>query len=232
MRALGATLLFTVAVTAAGQAAAADLAQRPPQLRLAPQVEPVSLPSWFVHAGVGGVFLSESAKMRMGGAPVLGGNVRIDSQVTPVVEVGYFVTPNIAVSLTGGLPPKINIQGKGAIVGLGSLGTAVYGPATLTAHYHFMEFGNIQPYVGAGIAYMKIFGTKDRALNNLKADDTFGLALQAGVDIMVSRNWGAFIDVKKAFLTTNATGELGGAPIKAKLTVDPLVVHSGVTYRF
>lgn len=232
MRALGATILIAAAAAAAAsQATAADLLTKP-ELRLAPKVEPVSLPSWYVHAGVGGIFLSESAKIKAGGSPLLGANVKIDSQITPVVEVGYFVTPNIAVSLTGGLPPKINIEGKGAIAGLGTLGSAVYGPATLTAHYHFMDLGNIQPYVGAGIAYMKIFSTKDRALANLKADDAFGAVLQAGVDIMVSRNWGAFVDVKKAWLRTDSTGTLGGVPIATKLTLDPLVVHSGVTYRF
>ncbi len=158
--------------------------------------------------------------------------MRIDSQITPVVEVGYFFTPNIAVSLTGGVPPKITIRGAGAINGLGTLATAVYGPSTLTAHYHFTDFGAVQPYVGAGVAFMKIFSGKDRVLQNVKADDAFGIALQAGVDVMINRHWGAFVDVKKAFLTTTTTGTLGGTPISAKLVVDPLVVHSGVTYRF
>ncbi len=90
----------------------------------------------------------------------------------------------------------------------------------------------MQPYVGAGIAFMKMFNGKDRLMQNVKAEDAFGVALQAGVDVMINRNWGAFVDVKKAFLTTTATGTLGGAPISAKLVVDPLVVHSGVTYRF
>jgi outer membrane protein len=229
MRALGSTFLLAAAIAATAPASAADLGK--PQLRLEPRLEPAPLPSWYVHAGVGGIFLDESAKMKAGGFPIPG-TVRIDSQVTPVVEVGYFLTPNIAVSLTGGVPPKIAIRGSGAVSGLGTLGTAIYGPATLTAHYHFTDFGAVQPYVGAGIAFMKIFSTKDRVMQDVKADDTFGLALQAGVDVMINRNWGAFVDVKKAFLRTTATGTLGGAPISAKLVVDPLVVHSGVTYRF
>lgn len=230
MRALGTSLIFaTAAIAAAGSASAADLPR--PQLRLEPKVDYAPLPSWYLHAGVGGILLSESAKLQAGGAPIPG-NVRIDSQITPVVEVGYFFTPNVAVSLTGGLPPKITIQGKGATAGLGTLATAVYGPTTLTAHYHFTDFGAIQPYIGGGVAFMKIFSTKDRVLQNVKADDAFGVTLQAGVDIMIDRNWGAFVDVKKAFLRTTTTGTLGGAPISAKLVLDPLVVHSGVTYRF
>lgn len=228
MRALG-SLLFLAAVAATAPASAADLAK--PQLRLEPRLEPTPLPSWYIHAGIGGIFLSESAKMKAAGSPIPG-TVRIDSQITPVVEIGYFFTPNIAVSLTGGVPPKIAIRGAGAITGLGTLATAVYGPSTLTAHYHFTNFGAVQPYVGAGIAFMKMFNGKDRLMQNVKAEDAFGVALQAGVDVMINRNWGAFVDVKKAFLTTTATGTIGGAPISAKLVVDPLVVHSGVTYRF
>lgn len=229
MRALGA-VLFTAAVAAAGQAAAADLGKPGPQL--APRIEPLPPLSWFIRAGVGGIILSESAKMTAFGAPILGADIKIDAQVTPVVSVGYFFTPNLAVSLTGGVPPKIDVHAKGSIAGLGVLGSAVYGPATLTAHWHFTEFGPVQPYVGAGVAYMKVFSTKDRVLTNIKMDDTFGLALQAGVDVMINRNWGAFIDVKKAFLKTDARGTLGGAPIQAKVVLDPLVIHSGVTYRF
>ncbi len=49
---------------------------------------------------------------------------------------------------------------------------------------------------------------------------------------MINRHWGAFFDVKKAFLRTTATGDLGGVPVRAKVVLDPLVVHSGLTYRF
>jgi outer membrane protein len=230
MRAVASILCCLIGVAASQPAPAADLGARKPAF--VPRIEPVAPLSWYVHAGLGGIILSESARMTAVGNPVPGASIAIDPQLTPVVEVGYFLTPNIAVSLTGGLPPKINVHAKGSIAGLGVLASAVYGPSTLTAHYHFTEFGAFQPYVGAGIAYMKVFSTKDRALANTKMDDTFGLALQAGVDIMINRNWGMFFDLKKAFLKTDASGILGGVPIRAKVTLDPVVVHSGVTYRF
>jgi outer membrane protein len=190
------------------------------------------VPSWFIHVGAGAVILNESARMNVGGAPFPGGSIEIAPQVTPIIELGYFVTPNIGVSFTGGLPPKISIKGIGTAAPLGTLGTAVYGPMTLTAHYHFTDFGRIQPYVGAGVAFMKIFSTKDRALTNLKINDAAGPALQVGVDFMIDQNWSAFIDVKKAFLRTITTGNLGAVPTRSKATIDPLVVSTGVGYRF
>ena len=221
------SLAFGVALIAS--APIAHAADMPAAMRT-----PVAGPTlnWFVHVGPGGVILSESAKMNVGGAPLPGASISIDAQVTPVVEFGYFFSPNWAVSFTGGLPPKIDIRGTGVAAPLGKLGGAVYGPATLTAHYHFRDFGAFQPYIGAGIAFMKVFSTKDAALSNLKIDDTMGIALQVGADFMINEQWGVFFDVKKAFLRTTATGTLGGAPVRARTTLDPLVIHTGVTYRF
>lgn len=223
-------LMVAVAGMVLGQnALAADMATyKPPVL---PKIHKPD-PKWFIHFGPGGVFLNESARMTVGGVGQAGATVRIDPQLTPVVEAGYFITPEWAVSFTGGLPPRIQIRGAGTAGGFGVLGKATYGPVTLTTHYHYRGFGAIQPYIGGGIAYMKIFDTTDGALRNLKAKDTFGPAIQVGVDIMINERWGAFVDVKHAFLRTKATGTLLGLPASAKLTVDPTVVHTGVAYRF
>jgi outer membrane protein len=59
-----------------------------------------------------------------------------------------------------------------------------------------------------------------------------GVAFQVGADYMITDNWGVFVDVKKAILRTEATGFLGPAPIRADVKLDPLVLHTGVTYRF
>lgn len=187
---------------------------------------------WFVHVGPGAVILSESAKMNAGGAPISGASVKIDPQITPVVEIGYRFTPNFSVSLTGGLPPKIQFNGTGPIAGLGPLGDAVYGPATLTAQYRFAPIGAFHPYIGAGVAVLRIFSTTDRALTNLRIADAVGPAFQIGAEFMFNDRWGMFVDVKKAFLRTEARGTLGPVPVRAKVTLDPLVLHSGVVYRF
>ncbi len=172
--------------------------------------------------------------MTAGGAPVPGGDIAIRPKPHPTfaVEIGYFITPNIAVSFTGGLPPKVNIEAAGTLAGLGRLGSTTYGPMTLTVHYHFTGFGRFQPYVGFGPTFMYVFRASDGLLTDLKINHAVGFAVQAGVDVMITQNWGAFVDVKKAYLRTRATGDLGGAPIRAKVKLDPLVLHAGVTYRF
>jgi len=197
----------------------------------APAIPATNLP-FFLHIGPAGLLLSESAKMNVGGAPFPGGSVRIDSQITAAIELGYFVTPEIAVSFTGGFPPTVDVMGKGTAAGLGRIGKATYGPTVLSAHYHFKQFGAFQPYIGAGPTFMIVFGTKDGAMSNVKLNNAVGFAGQIGFNYMFDQKWGMFVDVKKAYLRTTSTGTLGGAPVKANIKLDPLVLHSGLTYRF
>jgi outer membrane protein len=192
-----------------------------------------SLNGFYLRGGVGGIILDESADFNVGGAPFPNASLSIDPQVTAIVELGYFFSPNFAVSFTGGFPPTIDIIGTGNAAPLGRLGTTTYGPSTLTAHYHFDGFGAFQPYIGGGLSFLVVFDSKDGALTNFKVENSVGLALQAGADYMINENWGLFVDVKKGFLRTDSSGLIGGAvPATAKVKLDPWVISTGITYRF
>lgn len=189
-------------------------------------------PGFYLHVGPGGLILDESAKIYALGQEQVGANISIKSQLTLIVEAGYFVTPNVALSFTGGLPPFAKIEAAGTMDGLGRIGGVTYGPTTFTAHYHFRELGRLQPYVGIGPAFMYVFDEKDGLMSNLNVRNAVGLAFQVGADYMISDHWGIFFDLKKAILRSEATGSLGPAPIKGDLKLDPLVLHTGLTYRF
>ncbi|MCR5878608.1 OmpW family protein [Phenylobacterium sp. J367] len=187
---------------------------------------------WFVHAGPAYVEPSESAEMTAGGAPVAGANVTIDGEWTAEVEIGYFVTPNIAIAAAGGFPPKFDVMASGTLAALGKAGSMTGGPAGVMAQYHFNPEGRFQPYVGAGASFLIVFDTKDGALSDLEADSAVGTVLQVGANLMANERWGGFVDVKKAWVGTVAKANLGPTPVRAKVKVDPLVVNAGLTYRF
>lgn len=187
---------------------------------------------FFVHLGPAGLMLDESAEIYAAGYRIPGGDISIKSHPTFVVEAGYFINPNIAVSLTGGLPPNIKIEADGTMDGMGRVGATTYGPMTLTAHYHFTGLGRLQPYIGAGPAFMYVFDATDGLMGSLKIKNAVGVAFQVGADYMITDRWGIFVDVKKAILRTEATGFLGAAPIRADIKLDPLVIHTGVNLRF
>lgn len=187
---------------------------------------------FYLHVGPAQLDLDESAVMTAGGQPVPGGDISIEPQITAVFELGYFIRPNVAVSFTGGVPPKAEIEAAGSLEGLGKLGEITYGPAAVTAHYHFNPEGRLRPYAGGGVSFMYVFDEEDGLLTDLNVENTIGLAVQAGAEYMFTDRLGAFVDYKKAFFSSESTGNLGGAPIQADVQLDPAVVHAGLSFRF
>ncbi|MEI9965040.1 MAG: OmpW family outer membrane protein [Caulobacteraceae bacterium] len=82
-----------------------------------------------------------------------GATISANDSWTAVVEAGYYLTPSIAVSFTGGAPPTAKVDGAGSIAGQGRLGSVLYGPMSLTAHYHYNGFGRLRPYIGGGAGF-------------------------------------------------------------------------------
>jgi outer membrane protein len=187
---------------------------------------------WFLHVGPADVILAPKATVTAGGAAVPGAAVSVPDEWTVEGEIGYYVTPSIAVAFAGGYPPTDTVIGKGSLAAIGKAGSMVAGPSAFNLSYHFNRGGMVQPYIGAGTAFMIVWSTHDGALTNLKVDDAIGGEVQAGADIMINKRWGAFIDYKRAWLDTTAKGNLGPAPVVAKVQLNPTVVNAGVTYHF
>lgn len=215
-----------LATAVSGSALAADLSA-PGQASAKP-----ADPAWFIRLGPAGVFFDSSAKLYTAAGQVPGASARADNNFSGLFEFGYFFTDNIAVSLTGGVPPTTTLNGRGTASALGALGQVTYGPATLTAHYHYKGLGNFQPYAGLGVGYAVIFGSKDGSVTNLDVKGAPAFVMQAGFDYAVNRNWSAFVDVKHLLLSVDATGNLGPTPVTARVRLDPTIVFSGIAYHF
>lgn len=224
-------VLVAVAVgSGASQGAAADLSQPAVPSTVAPAVAAPS--PWFVRLGAAGVYLDSSASVKLMGAPFPGASATASDNYTAVFDIGYYIYPNISITFTGGYPPTTTLTGRGAIAPFGTVGKATYGPAILTAQYHFDGLGAFKPYLGGGVAYAIIVNAQDGAVSNLRVEGAPGAAIQAGFDYAVDQHWGVFVDVKKLFLKVDANAELGPVPVSAKITLDPLIVSTGISYRF
>lgn len=142
---------------------------------------------FMVRARILGVVADESGYISNGTKP------RVDNSVVPELDFSYFFTPNIAAELIAAVTPH-DVET--------SLGTNVGGawllPPTLTLQYHFTQLDSFKPYVGAGLNYTHFFSTDAGVLKSVEYEDSFGGALQAGVDIPIRDNWYANIDVKKS----------------------------------
>jgi outer membrane protein len=196
--------------------------------------EPPVTSGFYVDVGLAGLLFDTNASINVAGSQLPDSRLRASNNVTLGIGIGYFVAPNISLLTVLGVPPTTTLTGQGSLNGL-TLGKVTYSPSILIANYHFRQFGAFQPFLGAGVTYTVVFGTKDYAIADLRVNNSIGAVIRTGFDVMFSDRWGAFISISKAFISTNASGNavtLGGVPVSARVSFNPLVLFSGITYRF
>lgn len=153
----------------------------------------------------------------------------LKNKLFPEVDITYFFTPNIAAELILTYPQKHDLRADGA----GKIGTLKHLPPTLTLQYHFTGLNGFRPYVGAGINYTRFssvdFNSKVAALDPSIEKDSWGAALQAGVDVPMGNGWLFNLDVKKVQIRTDVyAGNVKAGTFK----VDPLLLSVGIGKRF
>lgn len=147
----------------------------------------------------------------------------INDKWIPEVDVSYFFTPNIAAELVLTYPQKHTVSSNGT-----DIGSLKHLPPTLLAQYHFTNFRGFAPYVGAGVNYTRFSSVKLPAGVDVDRN-SFGPALQLGVNIPVAKNVSINLDVKKVWIRTDVSA--GGSRL-GTFKVDPVLVGVGVGYRF
>lgn len=150
--------------------------------------------------------------------------IHVSNKTIPELDISYFFTPQLAAELILTYPQKHDVMLDGA-----RIGSLRHLPPTLSAQYHFAPQAALNPYLGVGVNYTRISHVK---LLNGAADlekNSWGLALQAGVDIRLDARWSLNVDVKKLNLRSDLL--LGGAHAST-VKVDPLLFGVGVGYRF
>lgn len=187
---------------------------------------------FYTRVGLAGVLFETSSKVSLAGQRLGGAGLSVDDNITGAGELGYFVRPDLSLSVTFGIPPKTNLKGTGMLAPLGRLGSVRYGITVAAIDYHFNGFGRFQPYFGAGPALLSIFSNQDAALQHLDVSGNWGGAVQAGFDYMIGKRWGLYSSVSQIFLQTNGKATVSGLPISAKVTLNPLVAQSGIMFRF
>lgn len=174
-------------------------------------------------------------------------NLEVDSQTIPELDISYYFTKNIAAELILALGTKHDVEtsSKGALLNSEKLGDVNLLPPTLTLQWHFNPDQTFDPYVGAGISYI-------RAMENGLTANTvagpapiridrsqWGAALQAGLDINLTDRWLVNFDVKKIWFDTDVKLDAGVVnPALAgyrkidNLDIDPWVVSVGFGKKF
>jgi outer membrane protein len=152
-------------------------------------------------------------------------DLSVSDKVLPEVDISYFFTPEFAAELVLTYPQKHSIR-----LGDTHIGSLHQLPPTLLAQYHFTQLGAIKPYVGAGLNFTHF--SKVHFVSGVPASierNSFGLALQVGVDFEIAKNTYLNFDVKHVDIDTDV--KIDGTKV-GNFKVDPWLIGVGVGYRF
>lgn len=172
-----------------------------------------------------GVLPEEDSELTVDGNEIPG-EATVDDTFVPELDISYFFTDNLALELILATS-RHDVEALGA-----DLGEVQLLPPTLTLQYHFLPQERFSPYLGAGINYTVFFDEEEGAASSIDYEDSFGFALQAGIDYALSGNWSLNFDVKKVFLDTDVDTTVEGTDIEADVDIDPWIIGIGVGYRF
>jgi outer membrane protein len=196
----------------------------------------VSLPSaayeagdWVLRAGVAGVLPTGD------GTHPAGLKTEAQDGYSLGITGTWMATDNIGIGVLAAWPFKHDIE----VATLGDVAEIEHLPPTVTLQYHFDTASNLQPYVGAGINYTTFVdedskGALASAGGSLDLDDSWGLALEAGIDMEMQNNWTVGAAVWWIDIDTDATITGAGAPLDAayEVEIDPWVVMFSVGKKF
>lgn len=204
---------------------------------------------WVVRARVVDVNPNEDSKLgktvNKNVAPVMsaGAELSVDNNVIPELDISYYITKNIAAELILALGTRHDVSVKGdsfATVGNQNLGSVNALPPTLTVQWHFNPDQTFDPYIGAGINYTNMldrnlkFSSGTLTGTKIKVDsDSWGYALQAGLDVNLKDGWLINADVKYVTIDTDVKANIGGSWTKIdSLDINPWVIGVGIGKKF
>ncbi|WP_019583643.1 OmpW family protein [Thioalkalivibrio sp. ALE16] len=150
----------------------------------------------------------------------------VGSNTRPSGNITYMMTDNLGLELLVAIPFKHSLN-----VGGVDIGSTRHLPPTLSLQYHFNTGTAVRPYVGAGINYTYFFDedTSDALGADIDLDDSWGAAVQAGIDFAVDDNW--FVNAEVRWIDIDTDVSLGDAHL-GTVNIDPWTFGMNVGYRF
>ncbi len=161
----------------------------------------------------------------------IGGHVKTTDQITPEVDLAYFLTDHVSVEAIAATSSH-EVSATGTALGRVDVGSVWALPPTVTLQYHASPIYGFQPYAGVGltVAFFYDAHAAGPTVTKVGFSTAVGPALDAGFDYHLQGRWVANVDVKQMFVSTKA--RINGGAIVAKTSLSPTVVGVGIGYVF
>lgn len=186
-----------------------------------------------VRVGVASVVPNDSSDKILGSQSELA----VNSNTQLGLTLSYMFTDNISFEVLAATPFSHKISTD--LLGLGDIAETKHLPPTFMVQYYFGESGStFRPYVGAGLNYTTFFDEgfnstgNNATLTDLKLDDSWGLAANAGFDYKLNESWFLNASVWYANIETTATYKFGGAAQSTDVKINPWVFMIAGGYTF
>ncbi len=154
--------------------------------------------------------------------------VSVGSATSATFNLSYMMSDCWALELLAAYPFKHDIE----LLDGTKVGSTKQLPPTLSLQYHFRPTEKFQPYLGFGINYTSFFSEKTTGPltgSDLNLGDSWGIAGQAGFDVLVSDN--VFFNLDVRYMDIDTKARVDDASL-GKVQIDPWIVGGHIGFRF
>jgi outer membrane protein len=162
-----------------------------------------------------------------------GADAEVGTATTVIFVYERLFTPNVGLEIVLGVPPKTKTKATGSVAFLGDdvLSAKNVAP-TLLLNYHFFSPSDaLRPYVGVGINYTKFTDVTSSLAADVQMSSSTGLALQAGINYAISKDWGLFASIAKIDVKSKVVA-VGTTVLTTTVDFRPIVYSAGLSYQF
>lgn len=162
-----------------------------------------------------------------------GADAEVGDATTLLLTYERMFDKNLGVEFVLGIPPTIKAKATGTVAFLGDdILSAKNVAPTVLVNYHFGQPGDtLRPYLGAGINYTRFTGIKSKLAPSVEMSDSVGLAVQAGLDYAIDRQWGLFASIAKVRVKSDLVA-VASTVLTTTIDFRPITYSLGVSYRF
>ncbi|HEY4957627.1 MAG TPA: OmpW family outer membrane protein [Caldimonas sp.] len=162
-----------------------------------------------------------------------GADAEVGDATTVIFVYERLFTPNVGLEFVLGVPPRLKAKATGSVAFLGDdvLSAKNVAPTLLLNYHFFTPSDALRPYLGAGINYTRFTNVKSSLAPDVKMGSSTGLALQAGLNYAINKDWGLFASIAKINVKSKVVA-VGPTVLTTTVDFRPLVYSAGLSYQF
>ncbi len=150
--------------------------------------------------------------------------------------INFFLSDRVSLEVkVAALQSRLHIRRSGSdFISVGDLGLAQIYPITALLQWHMLDGTGVRPYVGVGAGHVILRNIDKRTagVSGARFEDPTGLVVDGGLEFSLSRRWSALVDARYTPIETRSRVTFPGTGSSARIDVKPLIVSTGIAFRF